>query len=571
MTNPQPYIWLCEGEPDVICAISHGLEAVTATTGAGSWKPEYNRHFQGREVVVCYDADSAGQQGGRKVARALAGSASGVRVLEWPEFMTDGQDLTDWFTTHGRTVAELVDLADSIEPFEPDDLEGDPDQASPDPYKYYQEGLTGDRLRFKPKLLADDLNRLLDLAQDPESGQIYRWTGQIWDRIKLADVAALADKLLGDEAQVNQADNAATLAVRSRRLQPGQRMDQDEDLVTLENGIFNLRTGRVSAHDRKHRLTTLLPLEFDPQNPPPCPRWQKFIAESVPDEVGQGELKEFVGYCLTTSVRYHQWLLLLGEGASGKSTFINVVKELVGEQGWSSVPIYGLQDQFQRSQLQGKRINVGDEVEGPAMETDVLKSIVSGGAILASYKHQDGFNLIPTCKLIFAANAWPRVRDSSSGFFRRVIPIRFGRERRPEERDPNLLDDLKAELPGIFGWAWSGLLALRQRGYFRLSAPTVAALDEYRSSNSHVALFLEEMCRTEGEVPKDRLYERYKDWTEDAGLRRPLAKTTFSAELKKLVSGLTESKRRAEPGSSKRIRWWVGVSLETAPAPPLGY
>ena len=69
MTTGSNQIWLCEGEADCICALSHGLKAVTATGGAGTWKPEWNAEFKGLDVVICYDADQKGWAGRTRQAR----------------------------------------------------------------------------------------------------------------------------------------------------------------------------------------------------------------------------------------------------------------------------------------------------------------------------------------------------------------------------------------------------------------------------------------------------------------------------------------------------------------------
>jgi hypothetical protein len=143
------FIWLCEGETDCICALSHGLEAVTVTGGAGTWKPEFTPHLQGRDVVICYDADVVGYNGAHKVAKELAQVVQRVRILIWPDEMLEsaavedptpqkkrqrsfaasnatrpdiadayiprlqanhGQDLTDFLVKLNRTTADLLPL-----------------------------------------------------------------------------------------------------------------------------------------------------------------------------------------------------------------------------------------------------------------------------------------------------------------------------------------------------------------------------------------------------------------------------------------------------------------------------
>lgn len=80
-------LWLCEGEPDVICALSHGLNAVTQTAGCSTWPEEFSQAMAGRDVVICYDADQPGYKGSHKAAESIAKHARSVRVLIWPESM----------------------------------------------------------------------------------------------------------------------------------------------------------------------------------------------------------------------------------------------------------------------------------------------------------------------------------------------------------------------------------------------------------------------------------------------------------------------------------------------------
>ena len=77
-------IWLCEGEADCICALSHGLKAVTATGGAGTWKLEWNEAFKDLDVVICYDADQKGWAGAHKAGKHIAKVSASVRIIKWP-------------------------------------------------------------------------------------------------------------------------------------------------------------------------------------------------------------------------------------------------------------------------------------------------------------------------------------------------------------------------------------------------------------------------------------------------------------------------------------------------------
>ena len=80
-------LWLVAGEPDLLCALSCGLNAVTQTAGCGTWREEFSEAMAGRDVVICYDADAAGFKGSREAAKSLVEHAKSVRVMVWPDLM----------------------------------------------------------------------------------------------------------------------------------------------------------------------------------------------------------------------------------------------------------------------------------------------------------------------------------------------------------------------------------------------------------------------------------------------------------------------------------------------------
>ena len=104
-------VWLVEGEPDALCGLSRGLNAVTSTTGAKALPKNALDQLKGREVIVCYDADRAGVQGAERVVKRLGPGVKSIRVIKWPPEMgllgngswpdKHGLDLTDWLVRPG--------------------------------------------------------------------------------------------------------------------------------------------------------------------------------------------------------------------------------------------------------------------------------------------------------------------------------------------------------------------------------------------------------------------------------------------------------------------------------------
>lgn len=104
-----PKVIVAEGPLDALVSMSHGISAVSGTTGASHWEPSWTSSFAGLDVVVAYDCDDAGRKGARAMAAELASVAKRVTVIDLDPTQHEGYDLTDWFGD-GRTIDELLSM-----------------------------------------------------------------------------------------------------------------------------------------------------------------------------------------------------------------------------------------------------------------------------------------------------------------------------------------------------------------------------------------------------------------------------------------------------------------------------
>lgn len=105
------YVVICEGELDCLTLLSKGVVAVTSTGGATTFKREWLQQLKGlKKIYVCFDRDDAGRKGSDKVSRMLVEGLPNteVFVIELPERMHDGKDVTDYFNLYEGTVDELM-------------------------------------------------------------------------------------------------------------------------------------------------------------------------------------------------------------------------------------------------------------------------------------------------------------------------------------------------------------------------------------------------------------------------------------------------------------------------------
>jgi DNA primase len=108
-----PEIFICEGEFDRLALENRGLRAVTSTGGAGVFRQEWAKYFKAiPNVYICFDRDAAGQTGARKVARLVPHA----RVVELPEEVGEGGDVTDFFVRLGRSEEDFRRLLEQAQP-----------------------------------------------------------------------------------------------------------------------------------------------------------------------------------------------------------------------------------------------------------------------------------------------------------------------------------------------------------------------------------------------------------------------------------------------------------------------
>lgn len=576
-------LWQVEGEPDLLCMLSQGLNAVTKTIGAGIWKDEWTEHFDGREVINCYDADKVGLKGTEKVGLALAPVAKLFRFIRWPVAMFEGtphplddpkqkfsefvlregalwpvnhgEDLTDFFVKRGRCVADLKDLLATAGTFSP------PEKAAPLTPKRFFGGRNGNA--FKPALLAAAIQKDLDIATDPDTGLMYRWNERYWELHNIVHVQKKALQMLEIEASTARSNDAATMVKILTSLEHGRKMNDSKRWICLKNCLFDLETGETRPHTKAEFFNFMLGVEFNPHGDPRCDRWLQFLGETIQDPQTIMALQEFFGYCLVSSTRFQKCLFMFGPGADGKSIVLDTLTALLGEQNCSAVGLKDLEKEFYRASLFGKRLNVSAEFDSGAFTSEWFKKLIDGSLVSACFKHKDFFEFRFDGKIVFASNRFPKVLDNSDGYWRRLLPIQFKRQflTVASGKDLNLIDKLLAELDGIFAWSLAGLERLYEQGEFTWSDDMEATLSEYKATNDPVRVFCQErlLCHDSDtyRVGVAALYKAYRSWCGEGNFT-PHNRIHFGREFKRVMPSVTKGKLM---GSLAREEAWCGLSF----------
>ncbi|MGH2899552.1 MAG: DNA primase family protein, partial [Solirubrobacteraceae bacterium] len=207
-------------------------------------------------------------------------------------------------------------------------------------------------------------------------------------------------------------------------------LDADPMLLACPNGTIDLRTGKLGPADPTSLITRSTAVPFDPAAE--CQRWERTLREVFDDEELIAFFHRWVGYNLTGDTREHVLIVLHGAGCNGKSTIVEVVKQLAGD-----LAVTAAFDTFSRTRggggprndlarLAGARIVVASESgEGRRLDEATVKEVTGGDTIAARFLYGEHFEFAPAFKLWLVTNHRPRIDGDDDAIWRRLRLIPF--------------------------------------------------------------------------------------------------------------------------------------------------
>lgn len=349
--------------------------------------------------------------------------------------------------------------------------------------------------------------------------------------------------------------------------------------INFKNGYLNIDTGEFKDHDAGLGFRYVLPYDYIPGAK--APTFGKMLAQVTGGDTDtQKVLEEYMGYCLTNDHRpwAQKALVLVGGGANGKSTFMDVLKALAGEddrnpqnKNYSSLTIEDInKSEYNRQMLDGKLFNISEETPTKALVNNSLfKSLVTGGEVQVRSPYKEPYFIRNRAKLVFSCNELPSSPDNTFGYYRRLIIIQFLQEftKNTPGFDPHIELKLLKELPGIFNIALEGYKRLvAQKGFTDAKAVT-QTLEDYRLENDSVLRWFKESVVVhenggfmENFAPIADMYLNYKLRTEEGG-ERAVTKQKFSKAMVKLIPRYEERNTRTMH-MNKRVRGLQGISYD---------
>ena len=222
--------------------------------------------------------------------------------------------------------------------------------------------------------------------------------------------------------------------------------DSDPTLINLKNGVFDMTTMKLGPHSHAVPFRTQLDVSYDRRA---CPkRFMRFLMEVLDEKKDRQTILEmFATALLRNTLNMEKAVMLIGEGANGKSTLLSTISDVFGSENVSGVSIHDLLwNRFSKADLDAKMLNIyGDISSKDLSHVGILKSIITGEGITVEKKNKGSFIMRPYAKMFFAANRLPEVNEDTDAIYRRFLIVKFNRQFKGSDDNRTLLLELTTE------------------------------------------------------------------------------------------------------------------------------
>jgi putative DNA primase/helicase len=602
-------IIVAEGIVDAILANQHfGNDYTIVSPVTISWTNDQIERLAAptgkvKEIIFVADSDSseAGERGAVNTAKKL--------MRKWKEIAKNNPSAFNQRVDNktGETVTSYPEIRIAR-------LRRPPEETSVDLSDYIQRGLiyeleywikAAKGLQYEDARLANNPKRFFsydrhggylpkrmadEISLDNEffiwtAEQLYRYEQGVYRDTGENFVMSETQKRLGEMSK-NRHGKETIDYFKTRDRIEAKAIKQNKYILNIKNGLFDIRTSKLKPHTPYYHSITRIAVTYKPDaayeinpntgEPVINPETQKpkltnatreiqrFIASVVPIDCID-LIYEIAGYCLYTDTNYEKNFMFLGEGANGKSTLLNLITALIGNENVTHIPLQELdENRFKRAEIFGKLANVFADISASEIKNSTyLKMIASGDQIDGKRKNRDLFFFKPYSKLLFSANTAPRTNDRTHGFYRKWEFIPFPNKFEGQEKNVDMRTTLTTEenLSAFFNLAIIGINRIFRKNGFTSSKFTMEEMEKYKSSNDSVYAFTQEYIKEEtgSTIRRQELYETYKQFCEDNG-NKPVSQIKFNNQLQSAIPSAIKAR---DTKSQSRDQIWRNITLTT--------
>lgn len=206
-----------------------------------------------------------------------------------------------------------------------------------------------------------------------------------------------------------------------------QKEQSSRRYVLFKNGVYDLESKQLLSHSPEYVISNQVPWNYNPD------AYSELVDKTLDklachDKEIRTLLEECIGYTFYRDSKLGKCFVFTGEKNNGKSTFIFMLNNLLGDDNYSSVDITNLSRELDIASLANKLANIKDDIADNYMDglnVSLFKQVATGNRCRGKFLYNDPFDFYPYATLIFSANSIPRIKDPTGAVTKRMVIIPF--------------------------------------------------------------------------------------------------------------------------------------------------
>lgn len=505
--NGRRYAWECDPSEYPVADANDNVRAFVASVQPAKADGGERRKFERAEVGEGGRNDYLYRYGCGLRAKSI--DPEGIRLLVERANETDCRP-----PLPACEVARIVESVLSL-PEGPSGDAGGVDGVATEPKRGPGRPRKFDHAEIARRIIDEHGACMLDGMPAVRDGDVYR--------VGWRNINSIVIDMSADCTTTNRREVCSYVDIKAPRVR-----QSPPNLVAFANGVLDVETMELRPYSPDDVIPNVVPHDWDPFAT--CAAVDGTLRKMACGDPGmEMNLSEIMGLCLYRSAKYGYCPILLGEGSNGKSTYIKMLRALVGAENVSSLDINVIGERFQAVRLMGKLANLGDDISNEYLPGNVLavvKKIATGDVVYSDVKNGQGVEFTPYATMVFSANKFPKLGDSSGGTMRRLFPLQFNA--RFSREDPDFDPNIGEKLTGpeacryMCRLAVSGLRRVIESGRMTPNNASVSIVNEIKVDNNTVLQWMDEgdidAATVVGMRPQ-AVYNSYHGWCMDNGVK----------------------------------------------------
>lgn len=390
-----------------------------------------------------------------------------------------------------------------------------------------------DKDSFQHHRMGDYMIEYVNAKKDEISRKLYFYN----DRLKRYDnneeyLKGIITKLV-PTLKDNQ-KNEVIKHMESKLSLSSVKFNQEPYQINFKNGVLDLMDMKLYPHSANFYDTIQLNVSYVEHK-------SHAVADKFFHDATRGNketeklLYEAIGYSFLKTANLEKIFMLTGAGRNGKSTFLNIIRNLVGLENATSIDFKEMNKDFGTGGLANKLVSVAGDISNQRIDdSDMIKKLASGDMLRINEKYEKKYDIVPFTTFFLSANKLPQTPDTTYAFYRRfcIIPFNADLSAVSKVQGAKFQKDLMSESSKEY-MAYKGIQAiwhvLNNTEEFTEPQEVTDMLEQYRIENSSVLKFIydKNMAPAHFDV---NTYMQYGIWCEYNGHRKK-AFSNFTNDL----------------------------------------